>query len=129
MVNDFLSKLTSRDFIPPDSLLVAYTVIAQGGAGADECLYKSSARLCAHNEPGYLVCGKGFSFSKMDPAYKLPATLCGFFHLHKNDTSNFLLTCYCLFPEVALVGTRIKCTDPVAFFLEHGPFERVRDQI
>ena len=33
---------------------------------------------------------EGFSFSKKDPAYKLPATLCGLFHMRKNDTSDFL---------------------------------------
>ena len=63
---------------------------------------------------------EGFSFSKVDPSYKLPATLCGLFNLHKNDTLDFLRIFHRLLPEVALVGTYIKCTDPVAFFLVHG---------
>ena len=72
---------------------------------------------------------KGFSFSKNEPTYHLPATLCDLFRLRTNRTSGFLKTFFCLLPEIALVGTHIKCSDPVAFFLEHGSLKIARDTI
>ena len=33
---------------------------------------------------------KGFPFSKTEPTYHLPTTLCDFFCLRTNDTSGFL---------------------------------------
>ena len=73
--------------------------------------------------------GKGFPFSKTEPTYHFPTTLCDLFRLQKNDTSSFLRTFYLLLLGVALVGTHTKCADLVAFFLEHGYFNRVRDGI
>ena len=72
---------------------------------------------------------KGFSFSKLEPTYHLPTTLCNLFRMHTNATSGFLRTFYCLLPEMALVVTHAKCTDPVAFFLEHGSFKSAHDRI
>ena len=81
-------------------------------AGAYGCTYESSAGFCAHNEPGYQVCRERFLFN-----------------WRKNDTSDFLRTFYHLLQEVALVGTHIRCTDPVIFFLGHGSFKSTGDQI
>jgi len=72
---------------------------------------------------------KDFSSFKTEPTYHLPATLCDLFRLTKNTTSSFLRTFYRLLPGVAFAGTHTKCTDPMAFFLEHGSFNTARDGI
>ena len=99
-------------------------------AGADGCASKSVPDFVLAMSQTIWYAEIGFFSSKTDPAYKFPATLCGLFHLHKNYTSDFLHTFYCLLLEVALGGTsHIKYTDPVhgAFFLGHGSFKSERD--
>ena len=59
----------------------------------------------------------------------LPATLCGLFNMHTNDTSVSVETFYRLLVDIALVGTHVKCTNPVAYFLSHGYFKSERDRI
>ena len=129
MVESFLSKLTCRDSVPLDLLIITYIAIAQGGLGLMDAHTRAVPDFVLTMSQAIWYAEKGPSFSKTEPMYHLPTTLCDLFCLRTNDTSGLLRPFYRLLPDLALVGTHIKCTDPVAFFLKHGSFNSARDII
>ena len=116
-------------FYPPDSLLIAYIAIAQGGLGLMDAHTRAVPNFVLTMSQAIRHAEKGFSSSKTEPTYHLPATLCDIFRLTKNTTSSFLRTFYQLLPEVEFAGTHAKCTDPMAFFIEHSSFSSARNRI
>ena len=116
MVDSFLSKLTCHNSIPLDSLLMAYIAIIQGGLGLMDTHTRAVPDFVLTMSQAIWYAEKVFSFSETELTYHLPTTLCDLLFMRTtNDTWGFLQTFYCLLPEVALVGTHIKCLDLVAF--------------
>ena len=83
MVESFLSKLTCRDSIPLDSLLIAYIAIVQGGLGLMDAHTQAMTDFVLTMSQAIWYTEKGFSFSKTEPTYHLLATLCNLFRLKK----------------------------------------------
>ena len=125
MVESFLSKLTCRDSIPLDSLLVAYNVIAQCGLEIVDAHIRMVLDFVLTINQAIRYAEKEI-FLQDRASIPPPCHAMWPFPSAKSDTSNFLHTLYHL---VTLVGTHTKCVDPVAFFLKYGSFNSSRDRI
>ena len=90
MVERFLSKLTCHDSIPLDPVLIAYIDIAQGALGIMDAHTRTVPDFVPTMSQDIRYADKGFPFSKTEPTYHLPTTLCDLFCLHTNDRSGFL---------------------------------------
>ena len=92
MVERFLSKLTCHDSTPLDSRLIAYIATAEGGLGLMDVHMRVVPDFVLTMSQAIWYAEKGFSFSKTEPTYHLPATLCDLFRLQKKIHQTFSAT-------------------------------------
>ena len=129
MVSSFLSKLTQRQSIDTDSLLIAYVTIAQGGLGLMDASTRAIPDLVLTMSQAVRHAEQGFFCKAKEPAYRLPPSLTRLFNPTSNPQSTFLKTFYCLLGQVALPGTHSQCSNPFDFFLKLGSLKSARDRL
>ena len=94
MVSSFLSKLTQRQSIDTDSLLIAYVTIAQGGLGLMDASTRAIPDLVLTMSQAVRHAEQGFFCKAKEPAYRLPPSLTRLFNPTSNPQSTFLKTFY-----------------------------------
>ena len=103
LVNSFLSKLTQREQVPLESLLIAYITIAQGGLGFMDPFTRAIPDFVITMSHAIHFAEKGVSLTRSDEPIKLPVSLSTLFSTISNPDSKFLNTYHHLLPNIAEV--------------------------
>ncbi len=129
MVEASLAKLTQCSSLNPDSLLIAYLSIAQGGLGLMDAYSRAIPDLVITMSQSICYAREGFSFSHSAMPHLLPTSLSALFNAASYPTSIFMTTFNCLLPDVCVIGAPPSCVNPIEYFLKRGSLKSARNRI